>query len=247
MHSACIYCRYKDQLFFTWNGFENALDHFLQIVRQKHPQVHLRTLIGTSVPFLNAYITNRDGQLDARVYHALTIPAYTLPYVVGHSKVNHSDWLRTALLRAACYCSSVDDFHQERIYLELTCLISGYSMRFVDSRVAHFFAYFQASALRYSADQVMYDKFRRQCFDFKDMQRAFSRKLQHADDNGHLIRFYYRYDFGVRCQFHEQFHQLWIKHFDAHPTLSTKQTSILLATKHLHSLNALLAQQTSFC
>ena len=187
------------------------------------------------------------GHSLERVSHAPTIPAYTLPYVVGHSKVNHSDWLRTVLLRAVCYCSSVDDFHQERIYLELTCLISGYSMRFVDSRVSHFFGYFQATALRYSGDQVVYDKFRRQCFDFMDMKRAFSSKLQHADDNGHLIRFYYRYDFGVRCQFYEQFHQLWIKHFDDHPTLSTKQTSILLKTKHVHSLNALLAQQTSFC
>ena len=68
---------------------------------------------------------------------------YTLPYVVGHSKVNHSDWIRTALVQAICYCSAVEDFNRERIYIELTCLTNGYSTRFVDSRISHFYDYFQ--------------------------------------------------------------------------------------------------------
>jgi hypothetical protein len=88
----------------------------------------LRIHIDTSVSYLNAYIANQNGRLYTRVYNDSAIQPYILPYVVGHSKVNHSDWIRTALLRAVCYCSSVEDFNQERIYIELTCLVNGYSL-----------------------------------------------------------------------------------------------------------------------
>lgn len=240
------FSRYKDQLFFTWNGFKNELDHFLQTIRQRYPQVQLRTLIDTSLPFLNAYVANQEGRLFSRVYHDPTIQAYTLPYVVGHSKVNYSDWIRTALVRAVCYCSSVDDFNQERIYIELTCLVNGYSQRFVDSRVTNFYDYFEASTLRYSLDQIHYYKFRRHWFAFIDMQRAYSSNLQHLSDNGRLIRLHYLYEFGARCQFNQEFHKLWNQHFGTNPLLCKETTAIYLTTKHLHSLNALLAQQKSF-
>jgi hypothetical protein len=38
--------------------------------------------------------------------------------VIDRSKVNYSDWIRTALLQAVCFCSSVDDFNQKHIYTE---------------------------------------------------------------------------------------------------------------------------------
>ncbi len=204
-----ISSRYKDQLFFTWNGFENELDYFLQTIRQNYPHVQLRTRIGTSVSFLNAYVANQDGQLYTRVYRDPTIQAYTLPYVVGHPKVKHSDWIRSALVQAVCYCSSIEDFNQERIYIELTCLVNGYSVQFVDSRIAHFYDYFHENTLRYTMDQGRYEKFRRQWFDFTDMQRAYSSTLQHLDDHGHLIHLHYLYEFGARCQFNQEFVKLW--------------------------------------
>jgi len=196
---------------------------------------------------LDAFIANRQGQLHTRVYHHPTIQGYTLPYVVGHSKVNHSDWIRSALVRAVCYCSSMTDFNQERIYIELTCLVNGYSIPFVESRISHFYKYFHGETVRYSMDQTIYDKFRRQWFEFIDMRRVLSRKLQHFDDSDHLIRLHYLYEFGSRCQFNEKFHELWMKHFSNDPNLCKEKTAIILTTKHLHSLNALLSQQKSLC
>jgi len=150
-----------------------------------------------------------------------------------------------ALVRAACLCSMIDDFNKERISIELTCLVNGYSYIFVESRLAHFYAYFRAETMRYSIDQVMYDKFRRQCFEFMDIQRTLSNKLQQMNDTGHLIRFHYLYEFGARCQFNKEFHQLWIKYFGDHPDLCKEKMAISLTSKHLHTLNALLAQQKS--
>ena len=238
---------YKDRVFFTWNGFKNELEHVLQIFQQQYPQIHTRSLIDTCVPFFNVAIANHRGQFFTRLCHDPTIQPYTLPYAVGHSKVNHSDWIRTALLRAVCYCSSVQDFQQHRTQLELTYLASGYSLQFVDSRVAHFFDYFKADDLRYSMDQIMYDKFRQRCFNFKDIHRALSDQLQQLDDTSQVIHLHYLYESGARYQFNKEFHQLWNDYFDEHSQLNTKNMTVRLTTKHLHSLNALLAQQKSSC
>ena len=73
--------------------------------------------------------------------------SYTLPYVIGHPKMQYSNWIRSALIHAVCYCTSVDDFNQERIYIELTCLANGYSDCFVESRIAHFYDYFSVETL----------------------------------------------------------------------------------------------------
>ncbi|CAF4667764.1 unnamed protein product, partial [Rotaria magnacalcarata] len=84
-------------------------------------------------PFLNAFVQNQNGDLFSRIHRHPLIQGYSLPYEVGHAKLVHSDWLRSALIRAVCYCSSVEDFNLERIYLELTCLTNGYSLRFVET------------------------------------------------------------------------------------------------------------------
>ena len=234
-------------MFFTWNGSKETLRAHLQAITAQHPHVHLQILIGSNVRFLNAYIENQNGQLYTRVFHDPAMQGYTLPYVSGHAKWNHSDWLRSALIRAVCCSSSVDDFQQERIYLELTFLTSGYSLLFVESHAQHFFGYFHAEAMRYSSDRTAYTSFRRQIFDFLDQQRQRCLQLQKLDDQSRLIRFDYLYEFGPRCQFNERFHQLWSSHFSRHPALSNEQSKIILTTKHRHSLNALLTQRKSFC
>ncbi|CAF4636069.1 unnamed protein product, partial [Rotaria socialis] len=122
--------RYKDQIFLTWsNGNEEQLGSFLQTIRDKSPNVQFQKLIASSVPFLNAFVQNQNGDLFSRIHRHPLIQGYSLPYEVGHAKLVHSDWLRSALIRAVCYCSSVEDFNLERIYLELTCLTNGYSLR----------------------------------------------------------------------------------------------------------------------
>ncbi len=214
-------------------------------MRKTHPNVHFQTLNESSVSYLNAFIANQQGQLYSRVYHHPILQGYTLPYAIGHSKLQHSDWLRSALIRAVCYCSLVDDFIQERIYLELTYLVNGYSLLFVECHVQHFFKYFHADDMRYSLDQTKYDKFRHQLFDSVNEQHKLSEKLQQIDDNGSLIRFNYLHEYGLRCQFNEEFHRLWTKYSNADSNLSKINSKILLTSKNKHSLNALLAKQKS--
>lgn len=239
--------RYKDEIFFTWNqSNDKELERFLQAIKEQYPQVQFEETIESSTQYLNAYVENRHGKLYSRVNHNSTMERYALPYVMGHSKLAYSDWLRSALIRAVCYCSLVEDFHRERIYLELTCLVNGYSLLFVETHVQHFFNYFHASNQRYSMDQSMYNKFRQQWFDYMEKQHERSDQLQKLHNQGHLIHLNYIYEYGPRCKFNQDFQHLWSQYFNNHPSLSKEKCTILPTAKHLHSLNALLTQQKPF-
>ncbi|CAF1541683.1 unnamed protein product [Adineta ricciae] len=96
--------RHKDRIFFTWNKSPNILQTHLESLQKQHPSVKFRLSIGPNVHYWNAYIENRRGELYTRVYHDPTALRYTMSYVVGHSKVQHSEWLRSALLRADLSC-----------------------------------------------------------------------------------------------------------------------------------------------
>ncbi|CAF4160822.1 unnamed protein product, partial [Adineta steineri] len=209
--------RYKDEIFFTWNDSDHVLRTYLHAVQNVQSNVHFQVSIGSSVRFFGAHVENRQGQLYTRVHPDLFMQNYTLPYVVGHTKLKHSNYLRAALLRAICYCSLVEDFHRERIYLELSYLINGYSLLFVESHVQNFFNYFRLDNMRYRSDQTIYHSFRRQWFDLLGTQHTLSDQLQQFDDHGNVIRFHYLYDYGPRCQFNQQFHELWSKYFCHHP------------------------------
>ncbi|CAM4944583.1 unnamed protein product [Rotaria socialis] len=226
-------------------GTKNNLIVFLQTIRDKNPNLQFQKLIGTNVPFLNAFVENQNGELFTRVDHHPILPRYTLPYVVGHSKLAHGDWFRSALIRAVCYCSSIENFNLERIYLELTCLTNGYSLFFVENNVQHFFGYSHADSMRYLKDQAMYDKFRHNWFGYMTMQYELSDKLKKFNDNDSLILLNYLYEFGPRCQFNQQFYCLWSESFNQHPNLSKDKAKIQLTTKRQHSLNSLLAREKS--
>lgn len=194
---------------------------------------------------MNAFLENQAGFLFSQVYHGDDKQKYTLPYVTGNSIEAHSDWLRSALLRAVCYSTTAMDLAEERIYLELTCLLNGYSLLFVEMRVDHFFAYFKANEMRYCLDQVLYDKFRLQVLAFVGQHHELLAKKRWLDDDGKVLHFHYLYEYGPRSLFDEAFQRLWSNSFKDHPNLSAKKSTICITTKQRHSLNALLAQPAS--
>jgi hypothetical protein len=241
----CVVCRYKDQVFLTWNGSGDELRRLLDSMTEKYPNVQMKIKMGSSVEYLNAFIENQNGQLYSRVYHDVSIQAYTLPYVMGHSKVEYSYWLRKALVRAVYYCSTVEDFQKERIYLEMSCLINGFSILFVETHIKHFFKYFNGESMRFCADQKRYHSFRCQIFDFLEAESEHLGRLQKQHDHDQLIRFNYIYEHGARCYFNEKFHQIWSYYFSGHQILRDAEATIVLRSKHYYSLNALLGRYKS--
>jgi hypothetical protein len=219
--------RCKDQIFLTWNGTKGELQSVLDSLARQYPNVQMEIKIGSSVEYLNAFIENQKGQLYSRVYHDTSVQAYTLPYVMGHAKVEYSYWLRKALVRAVYYCSAVQDFQKERIYLEMSCLINGLSILFVETHVKHFFKYFNGESMRFCTDQNKYHSFRCQIFDFLEAESEHVDRLQKQHDHDQLIRFHYIYEHGARCYFNEKFHQIW-SHYLAPIFLTVaRQTTVI--------------------
>ncbi|CAF1505365.1 unnamed protein product, partial [Adineta steineri] len=126
-----FYGRCQNQIFFTWNRSTNTLREILQTFGSEHAHIEFDIKIDSTVPFLDVHVENYHGTLFTRVYHDSNSQKYTLPYVIGNSRSAHSHWLRSALIRAVRYCISVYDFNQERLYLQATCLVNGYSLEFV--------------------------------------------------------------------------------------------------------------------
>ena len=238
--------RCKNQIFFTWN---ESGQNFRQLVRKlatQYPNTKLDIKLDLKCQFLNAYIENRNGTLYSRVYYDPNIQKYTLPYVIGDTTAAHSHWLRSALIRAVRYCTSVDDFNRERISLEITCLANGYSLEFIEDRINHFFTYFHATSLRLSLDQKVYDKFRRRLFNFIIEQHCFFDKGQELEKKKQQVRLSYHYQFGPKYQFNEKLKQIIrdkVLHKPSQTFSRNNELKILVTTKQQHSLNALLSQQ----
>ena len=239
--------RYKDQIFFTWNRSEHDLRTLLNTIVEKHPAIRLKTSIGRCVHYLNIHIENRNGQLFTRIYHPEKRRSLALPFVIGHARVQHGYWFRSALIRAVQLCSYYEDFEQERIYMEMSCLANGYSISFIEHELQQFYRYFNAEKIRFSMDEMVYNKLRGRLFNFIEVQRSTFAKHLELEDHERLLRFYYLYDYGPRNEFQDKFREIWYNFMKNHTQLSLKDIHICLTTKTLFSLNTLLAKQKPTC
>ena len=199
--------------------------------------------MGRSVEFLNTHVENRHGHLYTRLAHLSTLQRYTLPFVVGDAKAEHSCWLHAALMRAGQVCSKVSDFVEERLHLEMACLFAGYSIEFLETHLRHFFRSTNTEAIRFSMHPAAYETLRRRLLDFGEQQRTHLEKYRALEDKERVLHLHYLYDCGSRSRFHERFHQIWTTYLKEDPQLSNEKTKIILHTKHVYSLNALLGEQ----
>lgn len=199
--------------------------------------------MGFSVDFLQAYVENRKSVLYTRVYRDPKAQKYTLPYVNQHAKIEHSHWVRSSLIQAVRYCTSVDDFNQERIYLEMTLLANGYTLEFVERRINHFFHHFNATSLRRVQDQQAYNRLRHQMFNFLSEQNRQLNAEEEAKNKKLYVQIQYPYQYGSREAFEKQCRQLLSNHFSARLKIPSNRMNIVLMAQQPYSLNALLSQQ----
>jgi hypothetical protein len=236
----------------TWNKTADELRQLLQTTmatRDRNFEIDVK--IDFKGQFLGAHLQNLSGTLFSSVYHDPDIPKYTLPYVIGDSKAEHSHWLRSALIRAVRYCTSVYDFNHEQIRLEITCLANGYSLEFIEQRIQHFFLHFDALSLRSSLDQNVYEKLRHRLFNFlTEQQHYFLKQNQELEKNNQRIQMTYLYQLGPKYKFNKKLKEILSNHLyppsKASSALSvpkSKQVKIILKTKQQYSLNAQLSEQ----
>ena len=124
---------------------------------------------------------------------------------------------------------------EEQLYLQITLLTNGYSRDYVETQLKHFYHFFNTARIRYCCDPSIYAQLRRQIFDFINKQKR--------EEHNQLIHFYYPYDYGPYRQFNRKFDEHWSRYIKPDPQLPSKEMKLVLNTKPIYSLNALLTQQ----
>ncbi|CAF1346300.1 unnamed protein product [Rotaria sordida] len=239
-----FYGRCKNQLFLTWNKTKPEFFHLIKMIGNQQTDILLNIKIDSNVQFLHAYIENQNGILYSRTYYDSNIQKYTLPYVIGNSKVAHSHWLRSSLIQAVRYCTSVYDFNQERIYLETTCLANGYSLEFIEKRINHFYQHFDAISLRSILDQQVYKKLRHRLFNFIGEQKRILNRNRELKQKDQYFRLSYLYEYGPKHKFNKELQEILSTGLNpSNTSAKINKINIRLTTKLHHSLNALLSQQ----
>jgi hypothetical protein len=240
-----IYFRYKDELILTWNGTNQELQAIIQQMQSVDPMLKMNIQIGRTIQFLDVHLENRQALLYSRLHHHEQQQRYTLPYTMhGQSKTIHSHWLRSSLIRTVRYCTSVVDFNRQRISLEVACLANGYSLKFIEKRLAHFFNYFNVNSLRTCLDQQMYNRLRHRLFNFVSEQRRYQEHIRLLEEKNDYIRLTYYYELGPKHQFNEEMKRILFSQFEStEATLKKKKLKLKMITKSPHTLNALLSEQ----
>ena len=196
--------RYIDDAFMTWNGTIDELRVLLDAADQKHPNIRITFTIGSAVNFLDVDTHHKNGLLCTKVYHKPATEPHVLPYESDHPRHMHKSLPRAALIRAARFCSDVSDFNQERIYIEMTFLLSGHPPLFIARCVRNFFNEFEALTVHTHLDPDAYKQLHSQLLllhsnndDQQDRQQPLRSLLVH-----------YTYDSGPSLTLRDSLKQL---------------------------------------
>jgi len=224
----------------------------------------LDVTISSQCHFFDVFLENRNGTLYTNVYHDINQFQHALPYVITNPRHTHSHWFRSALIRAVRYCTNVNDFNRERIHLEVTCLMNGYTFEFIEQRLQHFYTHFDVESLRSVLDQTVYKQLRHRLFNFMSEQHEYSKTKKLQENTNRRIDLNYPYEYGPRHKFEQELRAILIRNFETTTTTTTSSTEATAAsssssslsygsnskklnvrfhTKQQYSLNALLTEQ----
>ena len=91
-----------------------------------HPNIKLTRNIGTSIPFLDVFLENKNGVLVTLVYRKEAAEPYVVPFKSDHPRHVFGNIIDTALLRAVRYSSTLSIFNEERRSIKLMLLYNGF-------------------------------------------------------------------------------------------------------------------------
>jgi len=241
--SDTFYGRFHTQGFLIWNSSIDQLQILLDDLQQLlESNIRMTSYIAMKVHFLDAYVENSKTILYTRVYRDQIRQRFLIPYACGHPRLVHRRWFRFVFVRAVQYCSSFQDFDDERLYLELTFLANGYSLDFVEYLTRQFLIrYNPIKNQSMNLDRYTYFSFRRQVIRTLEQAKQNLKEDQILLEKHQLIELHYLFDWGSRCQFNEKFHELWSTFLNRDPIFKRYGLKIKLSSKHCYTSNALLA------
>ena len=142
----------------TTNQTSEGINRIPEVAQNKDVNIENETNMSSSVNYLDVTITNENGQLRIKVYHKPPAKPYYLPYTSDHPHRYHRNTPYSALLCAACLCSHVDDFNQERLRIEVSLLLGDYPPKMITNQFLRFFQVHNAERLLKHLDREAYHR-----------------------------------------------------------------------------------------
>ncbi|CAF2906318.1 unnamed protein product [Rotaria sp. Silwood2] len=219
-NSGGLYFRYIDDIFIVINWPARHL--FKQIDRWSYfdENIKLSENIGITADFLDLHIENRDGKLFTTVYQKPSYEPYYLPFNSIHPLYMKKNIIFTLLLRALRYCSTFQEYLNERERLRVALLLNKYPNKFIDEQFIYILEKLNIEHLLTFNNYAQHRQ--------KIIDSPIKEKL--PIDYGKTMFVHFTYCSNMRA-FPAKFHDLWNKYFgespinDIIPTLGTRNVN----------------------
>jgi hypothetical protein len=196
----------------------------LEKAKKKDINIQIEPTISRTVNFLDLTITNENGKLRTLIYHKPTAEPYILPYTSDHPRHIHRNIPYAALVRAARFCSHVDDFNSERIRIDMSLLLNEYPPDFIKQHFNRFFHLNNAMSVFEKLDQTIYQQLHNKLLSQSTRREKQLQKLMHDPVKDpeilkipiwdiHVMYPKYIFDSSLTINFPKAFYQWWKKHF----------------------------------
>ncbi|CAF2073807.1 unnamed protein product [Rotaria magnacalcarata] len=248
-----IYGRYIDDIFMTTNMNIDEITTLLDKVQHKDPNIKITPTTTETVHFLDVAIMNDNGHLRTFIYHKPSADPYYLPYTSDHPHRIHRNIPYVALLRAARFCSNLNDFHLERIRIELALLLNQYPAQLLSNQFHRFFQMNKADLLIKTFDQQAYNQLHQRLL-FSQTKRKSTTLSSNTDPiinppvleqklwDKSLMIVKYPFETGPNSTFARQFYAWWEKHYQ-YPGSPANRINIRLIPKTNRTLQTYLIQK----
>ncbi|CAF1345140.1 unnamed protein product [Rotaria sordida] len=204
-NSGGLYFRYIDDIFLVINWPARHL--FKQIDRWNHfdENIKLSENIGPTADFLDLHMENQDGQLFTTIFQKPSYEPYYLPFNSIHPLHMKKNIIFTMLLRALRYCSTFQEYLNEREKLRMALLLNKYPNKFIDEQFNNVLQKLNIQALT--------------CFNYVNYrQEVIDSPIKEVVpvDYGKTIFIHFTYCSSMKT-FPRKFHTLWNKYFGESP------------------------------
>ena len=143
---------------------------------------------------------------------------------------------------------TLEDFQDERRYIEAKFLSNGYSLCCIEYLWKQFIQRFGFSPLQFICfEKYDYNIFRNERSRSMKYYRVNQQQQQQQNEGFNLIKnnkvfhIYYLYDWGSRIEFNRKFRELWCTILNQDPIFKRNGLKIILNSKHCYLSDILLA------
>ena len=225
----------------------------LEKLQTEDPNIKINSTINDTANFLDITTSNTNGQLKTFIYHKPSADPYYLPYTSDHPHRIHRNIPYTALIRAARLCTNLNDFHLERLRIQVSLLLNNYPPKFITNQFLRFFQVNKADTLITRFDEKVYHELHHKLL-YQPSKRELELKQTKTDPvlfppalkqtpwNPRMMHLRHRFESGPLSTFSQHLRTWWKKHYQ-YPGSAANRIQLRLIPKTNRTLQNFLIRK----